>query len=395
MRKLSLALGASLLAGLLGCASKEQTSLKIYVNQKLYDKAIAQGGVALAKTPDSGDTHYFMGAAYWGKDNDLKPEAETYAESSEVFVKKAYYHFMKAKELAPGPWGKDADENVVAMFGRHYNRGIVSTKKGEHATAAVEYRLASFADPENYQGYYAHAAALLPMAMNARRSNDEKKFLEMSDAVLGDLQKVIDLKPTEREVQVSAWQSLGEVQYLRGDTKSAQESYGKAVELDPENYELIATFADRYYNAEDWQSAASYYEQSLAIQERLNLIEESDVELYGALAGAYGKLNKRDEAVVALEKALKLKPNDPDIMYNIMVQHYKAGEAAEKEGQMDVAKEHCHRCIQVGNDLIRVDANRMEAWQVRGYCKRIVGDTAGAALDLKKFQDLRGRPGAN
>ena len=126
MRKLSL--GAVLLfAVALGCASKEETSIKIYVQQKLYDKAIAQGAQALVKSPNNGDTHYFMGAAYYGKDGDLKQEAEGYADSSEAFLRAAFTHFSKAKELAPGAWAKSVDDNIVSMFGRHFNRGVIAS----------------------------------------------------------------------------------------------------------------------------------------------------------------------------------------------------------------------------------------------------------------------------
>jgi tetratricopeptide (TPR) repeat protein len=389
MRNVLLGLGALILVALAGCASKEQTSLKIYVQQKLYDKAIAQGGQALQKTPDNGDVHYFMGAAYFGKDNDLKPEAEGYADSSAAFLAEAYKHFMKAKEVSPGPWGKSCDENIVSMFGRHFNRGVIAAKKGENDLAALEYRLATIADPENYEGYYAHAAALAPLAMKAKKDGDDAKFKEMSDAVLKDLDKVIASNPPKKEHLVSALQSKGEIHYQRGEVKEAQAAYSKAIELDPENYELMTTVAERYFNAGSFEDAANYFEQSLGIQERLNLIEDSDVETYGILGACYNKLGKRDEAIAAFEKASKLKPNDPAIMYNIMVQQYKAGEAAEKEGQMAEAKDRCNKCIALGNDIIRLDANRADAFQVRGYCKRIVGDTAGAAIDLKRFNELR------
>jgi len=363
MRKLSWALAALALFGWLGCASQSETSLKIYVQQKLYDKAIAQGNMALQKTPDNADVHYFMGAAFFGKDTDLKTDAEGYADSSAHYLSEAYKHFTRAKELSPGQWGKDCDDNIVSMFGRHYNRGVIASKKNDHTEAA--------------------------MAMQAKKDDQEDKFMELSGVVIKDLQKVIDLNPSKREHLVSAWQSMGEMQYQRGEIEQAQASYKKAVELDPENYDLMATLADRFYNAQDYENAASYWAQSLAIQERLNLIEPTDVETYTALAAAYNKLNRRDEAVQAYEKALALKPNDPDIMYGIMVTYYKSGESAEKEGRMDEAKQYCGKCIDVGNDLIRIDSQRPEAWQVRGYCKRIVGDTPGAAIDLKRFQELR------
>jgi hypothetical protein len=77
--------------------------------------------------------------------------------------------------------------------------------------------------------------------------------------------------------------------------------------------------------------------------------------------------------VQAYEKALVLKPGDPDIMNGIMVAHYKSSEAAQKEGRMDEAKQYCGKCIDVGNELIRIDPNRPQAYQLRAVCKRIVG----------------------
>jgi tetratricopeptide (TPR) repeat protein len=393
MRKLILVgLAALAVWAVAGCQTKEATSLKIYLQQKLWDKAIAQGNQALLKTPNNGDTHYFLGVAYYGKDSDLKPEAPGYADSSEAYLRKAYDHFSQAKKLAPSAWGKSADDNIVSMFGRHYNRGVIASKKKEDVTAAMEYRLATIADPENLEGYYAHAAALLALSLEAKTKGDEAKFTELSDVVLKDLDRVIELKPTDKEKLVSTWQTRGEVLYKRGDTAGAQASYQKAVDLDPENYELMLTVGERFFNANDFENAASYFAQAMGIQERLNLVEESDVDAYIALGTAYTKLGKRDEAIDAFEKALKIKPNDPIVMYNVMVSHYKTAEAAEKDGKMDEAKAACAKCILIGNDIMRIDTSRPEVWQVRGYCKRIAGDTPGAASDLKKFNELRQSP---
>ena len=390
MRKSTRALGALLLGGLVaGCATKEETSLKIYVQQKLYDKAITQGKMALLKEPNNGDTHYFLGAAYYGKDQDLKPEAEGYADSAAAYIKMAYDHFVKAKELAAGAWGKSVDDNIRAMFGRHNNRGVVAAKKDENDVAAMEYRLATIADPDDFNGYYAHAGALWMLAKEALKSKEEAEFSKLGDVILTDLEKVLALKPAEREVQVAVYQLRGEVLYRRHEGKAAQEAYAEAVKLDPENYGLMATMAERFYNEQDWENAEKYFEDALAVQERLNLIEESDAELYEALATARVKMSKRDEAIEAYQKALELKPNDEATMYNIMVTHYKAGEALATDGKMDEAKDRFSQGIAMGNELIRINSNKPEYWQVIGYCKRGLGDTGGAARDLKRFNDLR------
>ena len=329
-----------------------------------------------------------MGASYYGKDQELKPEAEGYADSSEAFLRQAYSHFGKAKELAPGAWGKSCDDNIVSMFGRHFNRGVIATKKGAHAEAAIEYRLASIADPENYQGYYAHAAAILPLANEAKA--DKEKFTEIDRcSAQGSRQGSRAQAGREGSPHLDLHdQGRGALPERRHQGRAGSR-IRKAIELDPENYELMATMGDRFYNAGDYENAANYFEQSLAIQDRLNLIEASDTDTYVALGTSYVKLNKRPEAIGAFEKALKISPNDAPLMYNVMVSYYKSGEAAEKDGKMDEAKANCSKCISIGNDVIRIDSTKPEYWQVRGYCKRIMGDTAGAASDLKKFNELR------
>ena len=100
MLRTTLAIVIALILGILGCASKEKTGMKIYVQQKLYDKAIEQGMAALAQNPDDGDTHYFMGAAYFGKDQELTEESPGYADSSAAWLEKSYSHFTRSKQLA-------------------------------------------------------------------------------------------------------------------------------------------------------------------------------------------------------------------------------------------------------------------------------------------------------
>lgn len=386
MRKLIPALAALLVA--VGCATKEATSLKIYVNQKLFDKAISQGTQALKKEPNNGDIHYFMGVAYFGKDEELKQESETYADSSEAYLKRAFTHFLKAKELAPGAWGKSVDDNIVSLFGRHYNRGVIAAKKADNVTAATEYRLATVADPENYQGYYAHAGAIFPMAKAARDQGDEAEFTRITDAIIADLNRVLEKNP-DRDILVAAHQSLGDVYYMRQETEKAQEQYAKAVGLDPENYDLMLTMGERFYNNQDWENAAKYFDDAMAVQERLNLIDETDYDAYSGLGQTYVKLGQWDDAVTTFDKVLKLRPNDPTTLYNIMVTHYKAGEAAEKDGSMDVARHHYRKGVDVGTEVTRLDSSRPEYWQVLGYCYRGLGNTVEAARALKKFNDLR------
>jgi tetratricopeptide (TPR) repeat protein len=391
MRKMTVALVALAVLGTFGCASKEQTGMKIYVQQGLYQKAIEQGEQALIQDPQNGDTNYFVGAAYFGKDQELDNEAPGYADSSEMYLTKAYDHFTAAKVYAEADWGPDADNNIVAMFGRHYNLGVIAAKRGDHAAAAAEYRLATIGDPENFKGYYAHGSAVWQLANEAKKNEEDAEFEELSKVVLSDLAKVLEIGADDMETTIAVYQTMGDVHYSNGNLEDAQASYKKAVALSPENYNLLITMGDRFYKEQDYENASAYYQDAMSVRVRLNLVDESDASIYSSLGHALSQLGRRDEAIGAYEKVLEVDPSDIDTKYNIMVTLYKSGEQAEKDGNTAAAKEYYNRAVIIGNELIGVDANKAEYWQVRGLCKRGLGDFAGAARDLKAFRDLRSK----
>ncbi len=393
MQRYLMAIIAVLVVGSLGCASKEKTGMKIYVQQKLYDKAIEQGAAALAQNPEDGDTHYFIGAAYYGKDTDLSTEAAGYADSSESYLRNAFKHFTRAKELAEASWGASADDNIVSMFGRHYNRGVIATKNGDHVTASMEYRLATIADPENYQGYYARAGALWELAKEAQKGGDDAEFDRITKTIIENLDRVLELDPEDKETRIAVYQTKGDVLYKRDELGPAQEAYKRAVQLSPENYALIITMAERFYNDKDYANAAAYFQDALSVRERLGLIDESDVGNYSALGISLSQLERREEAIAAYQKVIEIKPNDTPTLYNLMVTHYLAAEDASKNGDVPTSKQHYNMAIGLGDQLIGIEPSRAEFWRVRGLCKRGVGDFAGAARDLKEFQDLKGGGG--
>jgi len=391
MRKVTVALLALAVLGVFGCASKEKTGMKIYVQQKLYDKAIEQGSTALQQNPHDGDTHYFVGASYFGKDQELDPEAPGYADSSAKYMAKAYEHFTAAKSYSEADWGLDADNNIVSMFGRHYNLGVIAAKKGDHTTAAMEYRLASIGDPEDFKGYYAHAGSVWELAREAKAREDDAEFEELSKVVLNDLNKVIELGTDDQETTIAVYQTIGDVQYSNGNLAAAQEAYQKAVAMSPENYNLMITMAERFYNEQDYEHAAAYFQDAMSVKERLNLVDADDASVYSSLGHALSQMNRRDEAIAAYEKVLEIDPTDNNTKYNIMVTYYKSGEQSEKDGNTNAAKQYYSRAVEIGNELIGVDPTKPEYWQVRGLCKRGLGDFAGAARDLKEFRDLRSK----
>ena len=159
--------------------------------------------------------------------------------------------------------------------------------------------------------------------------------------------------------------------------------------LSPENYNLMITMGERFYMEQDYEHAAAMYQDAMSVKERLNLVDADDASVYSSLGHALSQMNRRDEAIAAYQKVLEINPNDRDTKYNIMVTFYKSGDQAEKDGNTAAAKQYYSQAVEIGNELIGMDPTKPEYWQVRGLCKRGLGDFAGAARDLKEFRDLR------
>jgi tetratricopeptide (TPR) repeat protein len=253
--------------------------------------------------------------------------------------------------------------------------------------------LATLADPKNYQGYYARAAAVWALAQEAKEQGEDAQFEEYANAILADLDKLVEIGTDDQEELIAVYQTKGDVLYMLGRLDDAQAAYTKAVQLSPENYSLMLTMANRFYNEQDWQNAANYYQEALGVKTRLNLIDEKDAENYAALGNALSLQDRRPEAIECFKKVLELKPNDTAALYNMMVTHYKTGEASEKSGDTATAKQHYNQAIELGNQLIGIDPKNPQYWQVRGFSKRGIGDTAGAARDLTEYKNLRSAGG--
>jgi tetratricopeptide (TPR) repeat protein len=293
-----------------GCASNEKIGIQAPVQQKKYDTAIAQGEELLAQNPAHGDTHFFVGAAYVGKDQELATETAWYGDSSAVYLEKAFKHLTRAKQLAPARWAQSVETNIVSMFARHNNRGIIASTNGDHATAALEYRLATVANPQDHRGYYARAGALWGLAREARASGDEDDFLRLTSTIIENLDHVLELDLPDQDTRINVHQTKGDVHYMRQELGLAQEAYQRALRLSPENYNLMLTVAERFYNDKSYEGAVAYFQDALHVRERLGLIDESDAAIYSAVGHAFSQLNRTEEAISAYEKALELKPHD-------------------------------------------------------------------------------------
>ncbi len=84
---------------------------------------------------------------------------------------------------------------------------------------------------------------------------------------------------------------------------------------EPNNPELLAQLGNVYFSAQQYPTAAQYYERSATLK--------PNAEVLTLLASTYYYAGSSDTAIDALNRALKLDPNSADALYNLGMLKWK------------------------------------------------------------------------
>jgi len=81
------------------------------------------------------------------------------------------------------------------------------------------------------------------------------------------------------------------------------------LQKNPKDADLLVTIAGSYYAAQQFQNAQEYYERAVAIK--------PDPPVFSRLSSCYYYLGDVDKAIAALNRALKVAPNDANTLFNL------------------------------------------------------------------------------
>src|SRR5262249_50780344 len=110
-----------------------------------------------------------------------------------------------------------------------------------------------------------------------------------------------------RSPQYGELSNLGLAQFLLGHFAEAEQSYRKAVALQPQSSLAVLNLADATSLSGRSSAAAALYSQAIRLAEK-DLSAGSDWQLASVRAQSLAHLGKRDEAVAAVQEALRLAP---------------------------------------------------------------------------------------
>ena len=131
---------------------------------------------------------------------------------------------------------------------------------------------------------------------------------------------------------------------------------------------------NEFFEAMQFAEAAEEYEKALEL-------EPDNVDVMSNLGVTYYRLGQLDKAVKVYTRAIAIAPKDADIRSNLAAAHVQQYEPGGATDQLDMALEQYHKAIELAPDLA-------EAHFGAGAVYALLGRVEEAIQAFEKFQEL-------
>lgn len=289
--------------------------------------ALAYAGLADAdlmlasSTKDDTYTQQALGAAQHAENLDAN-RPEVHMSLGAVYTRTgkpegAIAELRQALELAPN------SDDAHRRLGKAYEAA------GKNTEAIAAYEEATRINPYLWVNFNSLAKAYFNMGDNQRALEAIRRVTELQPematgwANLGSayyrlgkwnecvaaLQKAISLQP-----KPYFYSQLGVAQFYLGRYDEAVKLFDKAAQLEPKNPSFRAYLGDAYRWSGQADKAAAAYDQAIGLA--LNNLDTNpnDTDALGTLAECYAKKNDGAKADDFIQRALKIKPDDPQLL---------------------------------------------------------------------------------
>ena len=257
----------------------------------------------------------------------------------------------KALELEPGD--RDtvlACTRVFAALGKKdFAKEVLQSYVDKNPQdKEIRSRLESLAGPAD-QGHHSHDAA----EFFTRQGE-----IQFERGNVAHAEACFEMAIEENPLMARAYNNLGVINLESGKITEALKNFYRALELKPEDTEILGNSARGLARANHIDVAIEVYREYLrrspkdskAWQEFESLIRQSAApgwnpsglsnevaDIYLQTAEMLGKAGDLKGASEAIERALKIKPAAPDSLYVLASLHYAIGQKDEAEGVLDQA----------------------------------------------------------
>jgi tetratricopeptide (TPR) repeat protein len=259
------------------------TLARIAALERDTDQATVQVKKALSFEPHSAEAHAAQGEVY---------EAQGLGD-------KAIAEYKQASDLAPDDWRWPM------------SLGVAEYRQGNVQQAIAQLQHAVELDSNNAEAFY-------DLSIAHRQSGELEQARK-------DLDQALKLDPTAKN-----YAALGALLLFQGQFEKAAEMERKAIELDPNNYQVYEDLGAAYsWSGTNHDKAVQAYRKAIELEEADHAKKQQPGQV-ASLADDYAATGDKNKSLVLARQALALDANDPTV-------NYKAGEAFEISGQREAA----------------------------------------------------------
>lgn len=326
MKKKGLILFFVLLVGLVllsNCRPPEVEGIVLNIQRGLYEEALQLAQEAVQKYPENAEAWYYLGWLY-GRQGEYEKMNEAFDEVLSL---------NPQQQVSYDSQKKPADRAIEAI------RNIAFADNFNAATASYN-RARNIEDEAQRQEMYRDAV---------------RKFLAAHQA-----------HPRRNE----PYKPLAMAYLMSGDTLSAEKTFMKAVELQPQNDTLLVIVGDFYLQTNNFDKAEEFYKKALEVNPDFT-------QIYLALGQIQVQRQEWEKAVEFFSKAMELDPNNSSISFNIGVIYYNLDKYQE--------------AIPYLKKTLELEPDNKQIYEVLGLCyvQTEMFDEALPLLEdgVKKFPD--------
>jgi len=282
---------------LIGCASEELTSAKLYIQQQDWDNAESYLVKALAVEPDNPEVPFLLGHEIYGRKQEWKKMNEMFDKALSIDPNRPI--------LQGGTVGEYVSQSKEQHWVTIYNKGVSvfneyrNSGEGQDSPILQEaistFTTATEVDPNNGQAYGILANCLLA-------SGD-------LDGALDAVTKGGAKDPDSFDINMSA----GKMYSAADDKESALIYYKKAIDIDPTNSLARRQLAQTYYDVGDKEMSLATYETAISQETDTNL----KADLYYNLGVLNMQLGDFQAAEDNFSMAYDLNPDDIDALRGV------------------------------------------------------------------------------
>jgi len=321
-----------------GCQPPEVTSAKVYMNDNNFEMALEQAKTATEKYPDNATAWFTLGEVHSELKN-IEEMADAYNKSLEISSKHA----------------EEINTKKEILWFSYFNQGIENYKNNNLETAVQNFKNAITLKPDDMNAYKNLALCY------SNLEDDEKTISTLTKAVeidpdnvdmqrtLGvayyqahEFEKAIDVfqevaektksDTAQADIYAEAIQRIAFSYDQLGQSEKAIDAYKKALNVFPDNTDLIYNLGRLYYMQENYEKAIDNFKQ----------IAENNPNDYDAVyntAMAYLRAEKNEEAIPYFKKAIEIKPDSYDAWNNLGVVYVRANMPEKGKEAFDKADE--------------------------------------------------------